>query len=529
MKKYIFLLIFLFAFCFDSTAQTTFSRRYDFGFSAVVFNGVALSGDTILVSGIFGDSIYLNETGSFCAMMDSSGALLHIEPTIFLDDNGTFELWANVLAETEDEGYLAVGYAVDSIWNGLIVKYSDTGELLWAQRHPSFLEHQQFFRFSDVLSDGEKIYVTGVDVKHIDSPYQASGILGVLSKDGELISYQRYYDTGWITLLNSIIKQGENEYVLGSFRNKFHLQNQDFDIQCQVYGVDSTGQEQWLWRSPEDELYWEANSIVPTADGGQIVASARGTLVYVNVDNDDVIWDCILFKLNAQHEQEWVTPFRLGMATTATEFNKVISCPDGSGFLAAGIQAVEYIEGGDIDEENAWDIGGYLGKVSPEGDSLWDRLIIHPGLPTFSEYHDIYDLKATPDGGYLLVGQSRSSGTEPSQQGWLVKVDEYGCLVPGCHLLDSTEEVLQEDEMPLLLYPNPVSDMLNVYIGPVPLPDDTQMLIVSMAGKVVQSRPARVDKATYMVDVKNLPAGPYILQLNSRAAGVLASETFIKK
>ncbi|MCG8330922.1 MAG: T9SS type A sorting domain-containing protein [Chitinophagales bacterium] len=525
MQKYV-LLFFLFTLaCTSVRTQNTFSRRYDFDFSAVVFNGLALKGDTVLVSGILGDSIFPYRTGSFMAMLDSTGELLNID--VNLAETGTFELWGNALVKTEG-GYLAVGYAVDSSWNGLLVKYSEEGEKIWEKRYPGFWENHDFFRFTDVFLVNENIYITAIDSRNDVGPYLSVGVLGIMSPDGELLSYETYGHTPWTNHIECIVKQNENEYILGGARNMFYIQSQDFDTQCQIYGVDSTGHELWVWRSPPDKLYKYANSIVPTPDGGQIVASAIGTLIWVNSSNDDIYWDCILFKLNSNHEQEWVRPFRMGLAMEDTEFHKVIACPDNSGYLAAGIQGVEYIEGGNINEENAWDIGGYLGKVSPEGDSLWDRLILHPSLPTFSEYHNIYDIKAASDGGYYLIGQSRSVGTEPSQQGWLVKVDEYGCLVPGCHLLDSTEEVEPEEELPLLLYPNPVSDILNVYIGPVNLPTDTYMRVIDMKGKVHLQRPIALSEATYMLSINRLPIGTYMLQLYNKTKEVLISKQFIK-
>jgi hypothetical protein len=511
-----------------STAHTqeTFSRRYDFGYSAVVFNGLAVRGDSIFVSGILGDSIFPYRTGSFLAIMDSSGDLLHLNAKV--EEQSTFELWGNALEDTGD-GFVAVGYAVDTAWNGLVVKYDDEGETIWDKRFPGFWANHDFFRFTDVLADDDKVYVAAIDHRNDIPPYESKSILAILSQQGELLSYNTYGFMPWTNHIECIVKQSENEIILGGSRNKFYMQNQDFDTQCQIYGVDSTGEKLWSWRSPSNEKYKYANSIVPTPDGGLIVASALGTLIWVNNSEDEIYWECIIFKLNSEHEQEWVQPFRMGIPTEFTEFNKVIACPDGSGYLAAGVEGVEYIEDGNINEENAWDIGGYLGKVSPQGDSLWDRLILHPNLPTFSEYHEFYDLKPAPDGGYLLIGESGSPGTEPSQQGWLVKVDEWGCLVPGCHLLDSAEEVKQEAGIPLLLYPNPATHILNVYLGPALLPDDARLRIVGMDGKVYQSRPAASIAATYMLDVEGLPAGSYVLQVFSGVEGVVGSELFVKQ
>ena len=40
--------------------------------------------------------------------------------------------------------------------------------------------------------------------------------------------------------------------------------------------------------------------------------------------------------------------------------------------------------------------------------------------------------------------------TAPSQQGWLLKADEYGCLVPGCEVVQSAEDSKSPADLPQL-------------------------------------------------------------------------------
>ena len=149
-------------------------------------------------------------------------------------------------------------------------------------------------------------------------------------------------------------------------------------------------------------------------------------------------------------------------------------------------------------------------------------------LAKFIEYHELYDVAETTDGGFLAVGRSADfSGTEEvPTQGWLLKVDEYGCLVPGCQLVSATEEpaVLPQ----LLLYPNPVEDVLNVYLGPWTNEKEVTFRVVDVQGKVWQKRRATVADATYLLPVDQLSAGAYFLQLVDASGQVLVSEQFIK-
>ena len=67
----------------------------------------------------------------------------------------------------------------------------------------------------------------------------------------------------------------------------------------------------------------------------------------------------------------------------------------------------------------------WLAKLNSSGEIEWEKS--YGG----SAYDQCYDLKITPDGGYLLVGKSNSSdGDVPDNQGsydyWIVKTDNLG-------------------------------------------------------------------------------------------------------
>ncbi|MDV7398468.1 hypothetical protein RZS08_44090, partial [Arthrospira platensis SPKY1] len=69
-------------------------------------------------------------------------------------------------------------------------------------------------------------------------------------------------------------------------------------------------------------------------------------------------------------------------------------------------------------------------KISSEGDLLWQRHYRY--LEARRSFHRIRSLAAAPDGGFVMAGEVRDTFNAPFQQGWLLKVDEHGCLVPGC-------------------------------------------------------------------------------------------------
>ena len=128
----------------------------------------------------------------------------------------------------------------------------------------------------------------------------------------------------------------------------------------------------------------------------------------------------------------------------------------------------------------------------------------------------------------MLAGKSSFSvDSVASQQGWLLKIDEWGCLVPGCHLVN-TVETTPPTALNLLLYPNPVQDHLYAYLGPGHLPAGSKFSVYDTNGQLLRQQAARFSDATYTMELNALPAGLYVLQLQAANGQTLATKQFVK-
>ncbi len=201
---------------------------------------------------------------------------------------------------------------------------------------------------------------------------------------------------------------------------------------------------------------------------------------------------------------EWECEFRDPTAPTYfNTLNKIITVSDGSGYAATGYYYEDY-------PDFTADLFGWLVKASPEGDSLWSRKLRI--LEPTNVHHYLYDVKETSDGGFIMVGQAKElNGPAYPQQAWLIKVDQHGCLVPGCHLINDLEEAADED-FKLVLYPNPVSDYLNIYYQARSLPQNGHFTILNAAGKAVKAFAATQNDVTQIPPVYDWPKGVYFLQ-----------------
>jgi hypothetical protein len=257
-----------------------------------------------------------------------------------------------------------------------------------------------------------------------------------------------------------------------------------------VVKVDSAGNQQWdmAYGSP-----WIDNVgfIRQLPDSGYILAGAqrlsetglRYPAFYRLDPNGGVIWSRVYDDL--------VT----GPFYTVPHFIA------GQGYVAAGSRKV-----------GALSIGR-LTKVDLAGDVLWDRT-----YQTNTQIdHYFYDLERTLDGGYIMAGTAFDS-LLVSQDAWLVKVDSFGCLVPGCQIFDGLQEQFTDLTNALTIYPNPVTAGPMVQVG-IDLPagfNTTGALslgLVSSEGRLVHEQLLPTNATRAELPTTGLAPGLYFVHL----------------
>lgn len=114
--------------------------------------------------------------------------------------------------------------------------------------------------------------------------------------------------------------------------------------------------------------------------------------------------------------------------------------------------------GGIIDSDTSFS-RGYLIKLNSNGDSIYRREFTHGWTDRDQVFFNIANAS---DGGYYLTGFNWVQG-DNSSKAWIVKVDSNGCVVPGCNTAVNVEPT-EYDEL-FLVYPNPVSDKLTIFLN----------------------------------------------------------------
>jgi hypothetical protein len=485
-----------------------FNLRLHLDFPATIFTSIAANDSCYYVTGLVADSVPPYRDAALFVKFDLQGHPVIIKS--LRDVAVDYAPWIPYTQALRDGGLLAAGNGRNVAPNVFLVWYNDQGDTILYREYTN----PGFFIKSIGLATREEggheaHYLLTEEVED-SSSNDSDAVLRKISHDGALLWKKRYFSNDLNERPKSIALKDDGSCIMGTWRTNRGGGSQPAHLifaRDYIIGVDSSGVLLWEYLSPASEYRLGATAMAPGPDGSLIVASGRGQRLEVSPGYYVLEWGIgLIYQLNAEREIAWEVEFTEPQPSFFfNRFHKLIELSDGSGYVA----------GGDFREPETFDLHGWLVKVSPEGEKLWDRKLRYfpPGDPFYE--HTIYDLKEAPGGGFVLAGLARHFGAGwQGQQGWLMKVDEHGCLVPGCQLV-STREAGAPPAPALHLYPNPASEALYVLLKDerIAQRQGAQLRLLDLQGRPLRTWPAGpIDEVTSVLPLQGLPAGVYVLQ-----------------
>jgi hypothetical protein len=230
-----------------------------------------------------------------------------------------------------------------------------------------------------------------------------------------------------------------------------------------IIKTDSLGNEEYRLHPGNPDLFTVAGWVLPTDDGNYITAYSDPDTITDNLPQANYNATIWIQKLSIIGE----TLFSISMADFLPR-----SDASGRGFK---YYITEIIRTEDnciliTGYKNVLDNSGFLLKITQEGDPLWYRFISPPqaeGNDADYEYTRILGITPTNDGGYIMAGEYGSTPgnifPEGIQTAIAVKVDEFGCLEPGCQLADDIPERIKNN-LGMQVWPNPASTEIHISI-----------------------------------------------------------------
>ncbi len=282
------------------------------------------------------------------------------------------------------------------------------------------------------------------------------------------------------------------------------------------------------------------DSWVDPNEGGyfpySVIESSDSTITWCGTYADETIYAGANYygfnpmgEIRTIRKDDFTTVWQLhfGYEWLFTHLNEIEQLPDKS-FIAVG-ETLGFATL-NVNGDTAYTWAGWMVKVSEQGDLLWDRK--YAGVYTnYCENH-LDDFELLPDGGIIACGEANSNLTADTfpQQGWLIRLDSCGCLVPGCEFVGIEEPPTEEEIEFVKVFPNPMEDWLYIYFN-VPQsydPKEFSFTIMNMNGEILDYQPQLDYGSTYFLHTAGYASGVYLVNL-MRNGEVVQVEKFVKE
>jgi len=529
MKIRTFTLFALFSFSIfslsDLFSQARINQITKLGNRFCIFTESNWYKDALLVAGT---SAYFNEGWKATLIKyDNKGSILE---TFYLPDTietSGYSFWDKGLIIDQDTiiHTASVGFVDPDQLEGMVFKLNMNNEFITSKIYKSaYFPTEQFCRFKDFIKLQNGFAVLSSEWRNFDDAQ-----CGILRLDENFNKIWRYnYGQNISKEFPSQIFQLTNGHfvVLANSTNldisdEFYGMSRGY-YRSYIFEVDEEGNLVWEWKSPDRSEAGYAGHLIN--DSTLVVAAGNGTVVCFDPGDPNsqchFEWTGEAYKFNLNtREKIWETSMSGGQQNTMFDnsYRDIIPSIENDGFILCGEAYYGSYEGcAQVDTTvKCWNFPGIIAKVSNNGDSIWMRKYF--GVTDVWESNQLHDAEITPDSGYSFVGEAFNpwQGDDQGQFGWLLMTDKYGCLVPGCQLVSSTNEPVQnnsETDISFKIYPNPAVSIVNVLITQSLLPDAVLHLIDESGNELDQWR--NFEKgATYMIPVDNYPAGIYFLNM----------------
>lgn len=211
-------------------------------------------------------------------------------------------------------------------------------------------------------------------------------------------------------------------------------------------------------------------------------------------------------------------------------YEKVIKANGNDGILAGGLEIRKDIVVNYIDSLNRFDTSDIehyvltLLKINDVKNIEWKR---HYRIRNGYDNGWLWDIKSFPGGGYIIGAQSfeglaYEKFKEPYHMPWLLRVDDDGCLIPGCGTVSNKD--LPDNKDKILIYPNPATNYIVILHSGS---EKTRYQIVSAEGKIMDEFDSLIESEQIIVPVIDFKPGSYFVKAESKSGS--SSQVFIKQ
>ncbi len=500
-------------------AQETFNKLYPLPPLRVTsLNSLVVTDKAYFVTGVVADSISPFRTGALFMRVNLNGEVGLAKA--LLDSVNQYETWTQSLTLNNNGTFTNNGYNFDSDSNIFFITYNQNGDVMKILNY-QIQKGNEDNSFSFVKNSKQDFIFSAVS---LSKNFQKKYII-CIDQNGNKIWTKEIFINNSNFVYPKIIKNKKGYLISGWGASNFigkNTINQTVLIQ-----FDTLGNKTWEYYSPDNEDWAGTLGGLTMSDDGDIVyVSGKGKIIFPNANSDYFNWQWCFTKLGYDKKIKWRTFFKSPLDEVTEEGRRLwnmIKLKDNDGFVAGGIYFDPFKEMDDTSNvENGY--YGWLVKVNDNGDSLWSRKFNLEQDPYIQ--YEIRQIKEDKDNNLIIVGERKNTKIDQySLQGWMMKVDKYGCLVPGCHTVGTSD--VDEQKIDLKIYPNPASDFLALYLHNDKNELKDLSFIITDINEKLMKKEMKIEKGvTTVIQLSDYPDGVYFFNIKRKGL-LIESKPFI--
>jgi hypothetical protein len=372
---------------------------------------------------------------------------------------------------------------------GIIYRFNQLLDTIWTNSRITDrvlpIDTSYVFNHFDILPNKDLI-IAGYII--IDGETAKALLLKTDSLGNE--QWRKYFYSGSLNRGINVIHTPDGGFALSCYKWTFGLYAEATPY---IVKTDSVGNEQWRYYVPytaqKHGYMYLQNSPDSTIIGGY---SYSDYIDYPATDNDTR--DAVL-KIDLEKNIIWDRKY--GEYSWNKAVNSVNIDNDGNIILA-----------GNKPELYPPLRQGFLFKINNNGDSIWYRQ--YHKLQGDYSYSYLYGVTPTSDGGFIAVGDVLPSPPDTGNQDvWVIKVDSMGCENWDECWVGVKENIALREAEELLIYPNPTSNLVNIFIAKENENENHELLIFDLFGRKVKETKVPLGTTTIQIDIARWKSGLY--------------------
>ena len=477
-----------------ASQPTYFNRAYNFGGADILEGVVEIASGYLVVGeraiGIRkGVILKVSETGDSLWSWSLSDTINHYSIQ-----------W---LTKLPLGGFLCGGTARSNLvspadWDHLFLKLDDTGAVMWTKMWGD-TAIDEYVMDARLTNDGNYILISAHD--YDVAPLWGQSALIKTDPDGNILWSYEYGENNYYNVPYQVVQTRDSGFLIVGYRSDQFGGNRDL----MLIKADSLGNHEWT-KYYGVLLDGFGSAVTKSIEGGYLIAGYQEII-------DDQLYKGWLLKVDEDGNEEWDRFYSIANSTYGELWKKLIQLPDGS-YVGIGGATVGFAD------------RGWMLKVDCHGKQLWSRAYTRDS----TWHHYFYGMDTTSDGGFIVCGSTRLQGQ--SQDAWLLKLDEYGCDTPGCHLQDTGTGVPCFTALPpgpsvggeskIAVYPSPNNGTFMVQL---PNDGEWRLQLFDLSGRLVEERR---QEGSVEWDVSGLAQGLYLLKAVARDGTYASTKVLVE-